>query len=188
MKRNNTRRVKRGGLSSQCIKVCNSTCSNNCQKLCSVSKSDVIFHRQNFENLKAKKDNLVKKVEEGNKSKVTDLLKKSGLNTEEQENLKDILTSKDIGYKAKQMILKIQQESKPSILFQVPKQGGFSGLANLRSDNDCETDCGKRCSETCDYLCGDSVDKLSSIYKKEIGILEEEIKVLEEVHKLMRVV
>ena len=181
-------RKRRGGLSSKCITICNSTCDSSCQNLCNVSKNDVLFHKQNFEELRAKKDKLVLKLEEGNKDKVKLLIEKTGLTPEEQSNLADIIKSKDVTDKAKRLVLKIQQESKQPTLFQVPKQGGFSILSNYKKDDECESDCRKRCKESCLYLCGESIDKLSSMYKKEIKVLEEEISVLEEVNKLMRVV
>ena len=189
MKRSVTKtRKRRGGLKSKCVAVCNSSCANSCRNLCNVSKNDVSFHKQNFEELKAKKERLVEKLEEGNKNKVEYLMNKT-LNSNDREKLKDIITSKDIDYKTTQYFLDLQKKNEQqSVVIQVQKQGGFFDLSNRRKDGDCENDCSKRCSESCEYLCGESIDKMSSMYKKEIKLLEEEIKVLEEVHKLIRVV
>jgi hypothetical protein len=186
MKRAKTR--KRGGTPSKCISLCSYQCEGNCRKLCNVSKSDFAYHKYNFLELQKKKEKLVDKLEAENKGKLVDLLKDSKLSTKEQEDLKKILTNSEIGFSSKQLLLKLHRDKNTPLLFQIPKQGGFNFLSNRRSYSECETDCKERCSESCEYLCGESVNKLSSMYKKESDLLETEISILEEVNKLIRVV
>ena len=179
---------QKGGLKSKCITVCHYQCEGNCRKLCNVSKSDTLFHKYYFEELKKKKEQLVEKLEKENKDKLADLLKDSKLSSREQDDLKKILTNSEIGYSSKQLLLKLHRETESPLLFKIPKQGGFNFLSHSRSYSDCETDCRKKCTESCEYLCGESVDKLSSVYKKENDVLVAELKILEEVNKLIRVV
>ena len=189
MKRAKTRK-QRGGLVSKCVSLCNSQCEGSCRSLCNVSKQDFVYHKYHYEKLKEKKQELVDKLEMENKDKLKDILKESKLSTKEQEDLVKILKNKDIGYSPKQFILKMYRDKQAQVplIIQTPKQGGFNFLSNSRSYTDCEGDCRKRCHESCEYLCGESVNKLSSMFKKEADVLESEIIVLEEVSKLIRVV
>jgi hypothetical protein len=130
----------------------------------------------------------MEKLEKENKGKLTDLLKESKLSHQEQEDLKKILTESKLDYAPKQLVLKMSRENQSKIQFPFQiKQGGFSFLSNSRSYSACETDCRERCAESCEYLCDESVNKLSSMYKKESDLLESEISVLEELGKLVRV-
>ena len=177
---------KRGGTPSKCISVCSSQCAGNCRKLCNVSKHDVIYHKYHYEELKEKKKKLIEKLEIENKDKVNDLLKESKLSHKEQDDLKKTLTDSKLDYAPKQLVLKMNRENQSRIQFPFFK-GGFGFLSSSRSYSACETDCRERCSESCEYLCGESVNKLSSMYKKESDVLESEISVLEELSKLVRV-
>lgn len=180
---------KRGGTQSKCISVCGHQCEGNCRNLCNVSKHDVAYHKYHYEELKEKKKKLIDTLENDNQSKIDDLLKQSKLSKGEQENLKKILTSSRLEYSPKQFVLKMTRENQTKLPFLLQgKQGGFNFLSKSRSYSECETDCRERCSESCEYLCGESVNKLSSMYKKEADVLESEISVLEEVQRLIRVV
>jgi hypothetical protein len=189
MKRSKQTRKQRGGVPSQCISVCRYQCEGNCRKLCNVSKQDVAYHKYHYEKLKEKKELLVEKLEKENKDKLKDILKESKLSAKEQEDLTKILKNSDLGFSSKQLLLKLYRDKQNQMpLMFVPKQGGFNFLTGKKSYSGCEKDCRERCDESCEYLCGESVDRLSSMFQKEADVLESEISVLEEVHKLIRVV
>lgn len=158
--------TRKGGFKSKCHFECAHECSHSCKKMCAVSKTDPEYHAARLEELQAIKNTLKKKI------------------SEKETKMKNVLTTKSLTETEKGEIRNVLQNTTGSIKHYFGrKSGGFAWLSMPQKHSDCETECEKKCTHSCDFTC-DSVNRISSLYKKEIDVLESEIDIMRTMLKI----